>query len=304
MKTTSSKKWGALFGLCSIIALLLNTLLCSIPIFIIGVGKLFPNQRWRIYCTLLLDQMAIFWNKFNSAYVNRFFSIEWHVTGNLQFDRNSWYLVIPNHQSALDIFIVQHIFCQKIPPLKFFVKSQLKWVPVFGFVWWVMGFPFMKRYSKEYLKKHPHKKGTDLETTRKALQLFKHYPASILSFIEGTRLNPKKQQQSPYKHLLKPKAGGIQQVIYTLGGQLQPIIDVSIVFPTKKHSLWDFLCHRVNAIYINVRSIPIPEEFTNSTTSLTDADAQNAFRTWLNEQWAIKDALITEMKKSLGSRPE
>jgi 1-acyl-sn-glycerol-3-phosphate acyltransferase len=299
MKTTFKKKWTLLYGILALIILAVNTLICFIPIFVIGLAKFIPNQRSRVYCARLIDQVIIVWGGINSSYINHFYSTQFHMTGNRKFDPNKWYLVITNHQSALDIFILQHIFQRKIPPLKFFIKEQLKWVPVFGLAWWMVGFPFMKRYSKEYLKKNPHKKGADIQTTQKALQLFKKYPSSILSFVEGTRLTPKKKQsqQSPYHHLLKPKAGGIHQVICTMGKQLQPLIDVTIVYPNSKHSLWSFLCNKIDAIYIDIREIPIPTEFTNTDNSLENSETQNEFRAWLNEQWLIKDALIKKIHK-------
>ena len=64
--------------------------------------------------------------------------------------------------------------------LKFFIKQQLIYVPVIGIAWWALDFPIMKRYSREYLKKHPEDKGKDLEATRKACEKFKH-----LNVIDG-----------------------------------------------------------------------------------------------------------------------
>ena len=301
MTAKASKKWEPIYGALALIALSVNTFLCFIPIVLIGLTKLVPNQQWRIYCSRGIDQLSVFWSKMNSAVVNRFYTTEWIITGDTQFDPKQWYLVMTNHQSALDILVAQHVFHQKIPPLKFFIKDELKWVPIFGLLWWMAGFPFMKRYSKEYLQKNPHKKGSDIQTTNKALKLFKQTPSSLISFVEGTRytLQKKQNQQSPYQHLLKPKAGGIHQVICTMGKQLQSLIDVTIVYPNPRQSLWDFLCRRVDSIIIDVRTLPIPNEFRSSANSFEDNDTQNAFRTWLNEQWAVKDALIKRISNKL-----
>ena len=110
-----------------------------------------------------------------------------------------------------------------------------------------MGCPFMKRYSKDYLAKNPHKKGKDLQATHKAIELFKHTPASIMNFVEGTRYSQQKnkQQDSPYQHLLKPKAGGISFVISAMGQQFNSLLDVTIIYSGKQHSLWDFLCRQM-----------------------------------------------------------
>lgn len=301
MQPTTHPKSGILFGIIGLISLIVITTLCFIPILIIGLFKLIPIESWRITCTKGVDHMAVIWNGIITAYVERFIPIEWKITGITQFDAKQWYLIIANHQSWLDIVILQEFFHKKIPVLKFFVKAQLKWVPLFGFAWWAMGCPFMKRYSKEYIEKNPHKKGTDIKATQKALKLFKSYPSSIISFIEGTRYTPEKHlhQQSPYQHLLKPKAGGIGQVISAMGNQLHALIDVTIVYPSPSITLWDFLCRRIKTISVNARQLDIPEIFTRSEDSLQDTYTQDSFRAWINDQWATKDELITAMRQAV-----
>lgn len=286
---------GTIYGILALIYLVLITALCFIPILLIGLAKLIPIKRWQILCTKGIDQIALLWTGVTTSYVQRRCGIEWKISGITEFNPKQWYLVIANHQSWLDIVILQNFFYKKIPVLKFFIKSQLKWIPLFGFAWWAMGCPFMKRYSKEYLQKNPHKKGQDIKSTQKALSLFKSYPSTIISFIEGTRYTEEKHayQQSPYNHLLKPKAGGISQVISAMGRQLQPLIDVTIVYPKPGITLWDFLCRRIHQININVRQLTIPEIFTKSEGALLDSRTQEAFRAWINDQWANKDKLIT-----------
>ena len=298
MTTSSNSKSGIFYGISTLLVLALITTICFIPIFLLGLLKLIPNQKWRIYCTKQVDRVAVIWTGLTTGYVNRFYPIHLNITGIKQFNPQQWYLVIANHQSWLDTILLQNIFYHKIPVIKFFIKEQLKWIPLLGFSWWAMGCPFMKRYSKEYIKKNPHKKHKDIESTHNSLKLFKSYPSTIMSFIEGTRYTTQKKrdQQSPYEHLLKPKAGGISLVISALGKQLQPILDVTIVYPTENHSLWDFLCRRIDRININIRSLVVPDVFTQSSTALEDDYTQNTFRAWLNDQWAVKDAIITEMK--------
>ncbi|HEN5530667.1 TPA: 1-acyl-sn-glycerol-3-phosphate acyltransferase, partial [Legionella pneumophila] len=220
------------------------------------------------------------------------------ISGLNNLTPKDWYLVVANHQSWLDIVILQRLFNRKIPVLKFFIKDQLKWIPLLGFSWWAMGCPFMKRYSKEYLAKNPHKQGKDIISTRKAIETFKRTPASIMNFVEGTRFTKvkKEQQQSPYNYLLKPKAGGISFIINSMGQQIKSLIDVTIVYAEKNHSLWDFLCKRVKKVKIIIRQLPIPAQFT-SANLINDFQAQNAFKEWLNEQWAIKDNLIASLQE-------
>lgn len=282
---------NTLSAIFSIALLIINTTLCFIPIFIIGMAKLLPIEPWQIRCMKAVDKIVAFWIMFNNAYLNQTQSLEWQIEGMEHVTANNWYLVIANHQSWLDIVVLQRIFNRRIPVLKFFMKSQLRWIPVLGFCWWAMGCPFMKRYSSSYLKKHPHKKGKDLLTTQKACKNFNKVPVSITNFIEGSRFSAEKKltQQSPYKHLLKPKAGGIAFVLNAMDQKVNTLIDVTIIYPQGRNSLWDFLCHRVNKIRVHINTVNVPSKFiqANYGNLLTEE-----FKQWVNEYWQQKDQLI------------
>jgi 1-acyl-sn-glycerol-3-phosphate acyltransferase len=288
---------GHLKASFAVFILIISTTACFIPILFIGCFKLMPNQRWRTLCTQAVDKIATVWCSFNNFYVDTIQKLKLEVTGLENLDLNSWYLVVANHQSWLDIVILHRLFNRKIPVLKFFIKDQLKWVPFLGFSWWAMGCPFMKRYSKEYLAKKPHKKGKDLISTRKAIEAFKKTPASVMTFIEGTRFtaSKKQKQKSPYEYLLRPKAGGISFIISTMGQQISSILDVTIVYSEEQHSLWDFLSSNVRSAKIFIRQIPIPPQFITAQL-LENQQMHHEFKEWLNEQWAEKDRLISSLK--------
>ena len=269
MKCKLKKPVDRLHAILATTFLVITTTLCFIPILFIGLLKLIPNKRWQTNCTKAVDAIATVWCDTNNLYIDKALNVHWEITGLDNLNRKGWYLVIANHQSWLDIVILQRLFNRKIPVLKFFVKDQLKWVPLLGFAWWAMGCPFMKRYSKEYLAKNPHKQGKDLISTRKAIDAFKRTPASIMNFIEGTRFTSQKKelQKSPYNHLLKPRAGGISFIISSMGEQINGLIDVTIIYPKQHLSLWDFLCKRIESIKINIRHLPIPTQFTSAKLS-------------------------------------
>lgn len=290
------KQGGQISAVLTLIALITSTFICFVPILLIGLVKLVPYHPWQDFCGKIIDGIATKWCSFNNFYTDKMQNINWNIIGQNNLNTKDWYLVIANHQSWLDIVILQRIFNRKIPVLKFFIKDQLKWVPFLGFAWWAMGCPFMKRYSKEYLQKKPHKRGKDISATLKAVEKFKRKPASVMNFIEGTRFTKEKQQQqnSPHNHLLKPKAGGISFILSTMGKQLNTVLDVTIIYP-KQHSLWDFLCRRIDSITVNIRQLTIPNEFT-TTKLLEDPEIQSNFREWLNQQWTSKDQLITSLK--------
>jgi 1-acyl-sn-glycerol-3-phosphate acyltransferase len=292
-----NKKGGQIYAILPLLILMVTTCIGTIPILVLGLLKLFPNKRWQDLCTQCVDAIATVWCGVNNFYVNNLQNIKWEISGLNELNPKDWYLIVANHQSWLDIVILQKLFNQKIPVLKFFIKDQLKWVPVLGLAWWAMGCPFMKRYSKEYLAKYPHKKGQDLSATLKAIDRFKRTPASVMSFIEGTRFTKEKKQiqNSPHQHLLKPKAGGISFILSSMGAQLSSVLDVTIVYPQAQHSLWDFLCKRIDSVKVNVREIPIPVEFT-SNKLLEDEQTKADFKEWLNQQWTSKDNLIASLK--------
>lgn len=293
---SNQKTGGQIRAILSVFTLIASTTLFFIPVLFIGLFKLLPGKRLKIRCSRWVDAIANCWCSCNNRFLDMTHPVNWEISGLDHLKPNDSYLLVANHQSWLDIVVLQKVFTGKIPAIKFFIKDELKWVPLLGFAWWAMGCPFMKRYSKEYLEKNPHKSGKDMESTRKAVEIIKHQPATLMNFIEGTRFtaNKKSIQQSPYQHLLKPKAGGIGFVINAMGKQIGHLLDVTIVYSEKKHSLWDFLCHRIENIKVFVRTIPIPEQFY-SVNFTENQSLQVAFRNWINTQWLEKDQLIQQL---------
>ncbi len=285
-----------LLGALLVVLLCLSITLAFIPILFIGLFKLIPYKLWQSYCAQLVDRVAMLWSAANNFFINCSQKTKWRVEGIDSLSKKDWYLITANHQSWMDIVVLQKIFNRRIPVLKFFIKDQLKWVPLLGFAWWAMGCPFMKRYTKEQIERKPHKKGEDLKRTKKALELFQYQPTSIINFVEGTRFTETKKahQQSPYQSLLKPKAGGISYAISAMGEKVNSLIDVTIHYSSKRCSLWDFLCRRIDAIHVNIRKIQIPTEFLTEKLA-SDSQLQHSFREWLNNQWQSKDQLLLTM---------
>ncbi|MGL5776801.1 MAG: acyltransferase, partial [Aeromonas veronii] len=218
-------------GSLSTLLYFFNTLFWFVPIFSLGLLKLLlPLKGWRTLCNWLLDGCASCWIGFNNLIQKTIIKTPFEVVGVDKGRRNEWYMVIANHQSWVDILVLQRVFNQKIPFLKFFLKKELIWVPFLGLAWWALDFPFMRRYSRKFLEKHPHLKGKDIETTRKACARFRHIPVSVMNFVEGTRFTGSKHQKqgSPYRHLLLPKAGGIAFTLAAMGDQLHQLVDVTI----------------------------------------------------------------------------
>ena len=287
---------GPVRGCISLLLYLLNTILLSTVLLIIAVFKfVVPAGIWRKRCDAVINRIAGSWIAINNWIIRLTNPATWDVQGVDTLDKKGWYMVVANHQSWLDILVLQKIFHGKIPFLKFFLKKELIWVPFLGLAWWALDFPFMKRYTKSFLKKHPHLKGKDLEITQKACKKFKTMPVSVMNFLEGTRFTPEKhrRQQSPFVHLLKPKAGGIAFVLAAMGEQMHQMLNVTIAYPDGARNFWQFLCGNVREIRVRVESLPIDPEligdyFTNKKFRVT-------FQNHLNVMWAEKDVLLTSL---------
>lgn len=280
----------------------LNTFFWVPILLTLAVFKLIiPIPPWRRFMTYWLDACAVGWISINNLNQSIFSRTCLEVTGLEGLSRNDWYLIIANHQSWVDILLLQRVFNREIPFLKFFLKQQLVWVPLLGLAWWALDFPFMRRYSKSFLAKNPHLKGKDMATTQKACEKFKYKPTSIMNFVEGTRFTNTKhaRQASPFKHLLKPKAGGIAFVLNAMGGQLHQFIDVTIFYPAGTPTFWDFISGSVRKIKLHIEVKPLDNLFPDDVNIMEyfDNPAQRVrFQKWLNEQWQLKDQRIENWK--------
>lgn len=229
------------------------------------------------------------WVSCNTAIQNVFTPFSLDVTGLETLKKKDWYLVIANHQSWVDILVMQRLLNKRIPFLNFFLKQELIYVPFLGLAWWALDFPFMKRTNKAQLKKNPALRGKDMETTRKACEKFKEMPVSIVNFVEGTRFTPQKHQRqnSPFNHLLKPKAGGVAFVMQAMGEQLAQVVNITIHYPQGIPTFVDFLAGRVKAVQVAVKVMPVSKHFIGDYTN--DNEFRVQFQNELNQIWVEKD---------------
>ena len=183
-------------------AMVLNTLFWLIPILVFSLVKLIPLSSLRTMCTYLLDNSASAWISVNGVIESLCHPLQVHLKCDSQLSADEWYMVTANHQSWVDILVLQKVLNRKVPFLKFFLKQELIYVPFLGLAWWALDFPFMRRYSTAQLRKNPKLKGKDIEITRKACEKFKTKPVSITNFVEDTSFTPAKyaKQSSPFQH--------------------------------------------------------------------------------------------------------
>jgi 1-acyl-sn-glycerol-3-phosphate acyltransferase len=283
-----------LLGLIASSLLLLNILLWVPILLLVAVLKLLlPFQRVRLWIDPLLLTIAEAWIAGNSAWMRLTQTMNWQVSGLDELSPEQWYLVVCNHQSWVDILVLQHVLNRRIPLLKFFLKKELIWVPIMGLAWWALEFPFMRRRSEAYLKQHPEERGKDAATTRAACEKYALVPTSVMNFLEGTRCTPAKQkrQQSPYKHLLKPKAGGVTLALGAMGEKFGAVLDITLIYPQGTPDFWRFLQGQVTQVVVHVRTLPVPRLPAGETANNEQA-LRELCQNWVNKLWANKDVVI------------
>lgn len=287
-------------GVIASLLLTLNILFWCILLFSFTFLKIIlPLKPVRTFLTAILNHIANSWISCNSGWMWLTQKMNWTIRYPENLDKKGWYFVISNHQSWVDILVLQHALNGRIPLLKFFLKQELIKVPIMGAAWWALDFPFMKRYSKAYLEKYPEKRGQDLETTRKACEKFRDMPTSVMNFLEGTRFTQRKHdsQQSPFRHLLKPKAGGMAFAMSAMGEQFRSVLDVTIDYPQGIPTFWDFLQGKMQRCTVIIREIAIPQELRNGDYE-TDEQYRLNFQLWVQQLWEEKDKQLDALKSA------
>lgn len=286
-------------GILASIHLVLNTVFWCIPVYLGGLARLLvPHGGFRRHVGALMSYLVDGWVGCNHLMLKSLNLTRIETTTELDtpLDRGRWYLVLSNHQGWADILVLQESFLGKIPPLSFFVKRPLLWLPGIGFAMWFLDFPYVRRYSREVLAANPELRQHDQDATRRACDHFKHRPTSVLNFLEGTRFTPEKRatQGAAYQHLLNPKVGGLATVVEALGDRLHRIIDVTIVYPAGAPSFWDFLCGRCPEVRMHIAERVLPDSAAAGASA--DAEAREDLRTYVDNLWAAKDQTFTELQ--------
>ena len=282
--------------------LLLNTLLLIGPLLLIALGKfVLPGKALKTASSRGVMWVAESWAELNKLIFAMLLPTRWDIRGNAELRQSTSYLVISNHQSWVDIPALIQAFNRKTPYFKFFLKQQLLWVPLLGLAFWALDYPFMRRYSKAFLARHPELKGQDLQITRRACAKFKDLPVTVVNYLEGTRFTPAKHaaQGSPYRHLLKPKAGGVAFVLATLGEELDKVLDVTVVYPHGRiPGFWQLISGQVDKVIVDIQTRELDPALWQG-----DYESDSLFREfvqgWVTKLWEEKDARIVAIRAEL-----
>jgi 1-acyl-sn-glycerol-3-phosphate acyltransferase len=289
-------------GIVTILLLTLNLIFWgSLVVPVAAVRFLLPQRATRKRIKLAAAALAERWVAGNDRIFDLMLPTQWDIRGVDVDDPNGKYLILANHLSWVDIFALFRAFHGRAAFIRFFLKRQLLYSPIVGQACWALDFPFMRRYTPEYLDKHPEKRGADLATTRRACRRYVHIPVAILNFCEGTRFSREKHadQESPYRHLLRPRVGGVAFVLASLGDQLDAVLDVTLAYPGHDITMWQFVSGRVPRIAIRAWRLDVPSEFL--TAEITEpGPARERFKQWIDGMWREKDALLDALLTSDG----
>ena len=284
-------------GALAMALLVLNTLAWCALLFVLALVKLaLPLPAVRRRLDPALNALATAWIACNGAILGLTQKRRWDVRGTAALRRGGWYMVLCNHQSWADIFVLQQCLSRRVPLLKFFLKQQLFYVPVIGLAWWALDFPFMRRHGKTALEKRPELRLQDRDAARRACERFALVPTSVMNFPEGTRFSPAKHdaQAAPYRHLLRPKAGALAASLHAMGTRFRSMLDVTIVYPDGVPSFWQFLCGRSPRVVVRVHEHRIPSDLCAGDYG-EDRAFRVRFHRWLEDLWQAKDREIAAL---------
>lgn len=293
-----------LLGCTIFLLMVINLLLWMFPVYTLILLKLMVWGRARIEVSKWVASAAQTWAHCNVLIWDICLDIDWDLRGIEDLDKRGQYMAISNHQNWNDILAQIKAFDGRAPFFKFFMKQILIWVPVLGLAWWGLDFPFMKRHRPEEIARDPSLRQKDIETTRRACEKYRDTPVLILNFLEGTRFSKEKhaRQESPYTHLLLPKAGGLAFAINVMGEKIHTLLDITIVYPDGPCQFWDFLSGRLKRIILDVREREIPAEFFDGDYA-EDAEFRARIKAWVEEIWREKDQRISDLIAEANASP-
>lgn len=299
-KNTMLKKIAR--GLSVSSAMTASTVLHGPPVLALGLTKLFAKSK-KVDETNI--QLANSWIGVNNWLIEKVLPhTKWtiHVDDNLDLSLQGRYLMICNHQSWVDTTVNQYFGLKRMPLTRFFTKWELIFIPFVGQAFKILGFPMMKRHSKAEITKNPALKTRDMLEARKSCEQLLSQPFTLLNYLEGTRFTPEKhaQQQSPYKNLLKPKAGGLALALNILGEQIDALVDMTIVYPDGVPGYGEFWLGEVPQVVVDLHKIDLPEWLLTGNYE-DDETYREKFQHWVDQIWQEKDQRISRIKQQFKS---
>jgi 1-acyl-sn-glycerol-3-phosphate acyltransferase len=200
--------------------------------------------------------------------------------------RSNWWILTSNHQSWSDVFIIQVMLSNLAPPIKFFTKRELMWVPFIGLAMWLLRFPYVQRHMSNSSGEDSSIVEKKRRNMSRAAEQFLQRPISVLSFLEGTRFTNRKHQEqsSPFRHLLIPRTGGLLFTLESLNSKTSTVVDLTLNYEGAVPGFWDLLCGRCKAVEVYIRPIIV----TNENRSHP--------KEFVYDLWLQKDDLLSSLR--------
>jgi 1-acyl-sn-glycerol-3-phosphate acyltransferase len=182
-------------------------------------------------------------------------------------------IIISNHQTWMDIPVLHGTITARGPILKFLIKRELLWVPIIGWICYALNFPRLNRGNGEGAREK------DYAAIQSFSQTLNTERGALMIYAEGTRFTPQKHrnQNSPYRHLLLPRPGGLKIALESVPPET-PVVDVTIVYRGDT-SFWHCLGGSTRSIKVVIR--------TYQATDIRDV------RSWLTARWQEKDQFFS-----------
>ena len=108
-------------GVIAALLLALNTILLCSFLFCVALFKVLPFALTQRIAQWLMSHTHEAWISVNKGWKNLVRRTRWHVSGLQGLDYQHSYLVTSNHQSWVDILVLQYVLNRRIQPLKFFL---------------------------------------------------------------------------------------------------------------------------------------------------------------------------------------
>ena len=286
-----------IFGLLSFIFIAVNLSFWILPVVVLALIKLsvpvtaIKSLAYRVM--IWIYGMAV---KINDVLLFKIIKNKIELQNPQVLSTNRNYLIISNHRSWADIFILQSLLNKKTPPLQFIVKRELIFMPLIGLICWAYEYPFVRRKSLKSREIKSEKAIRDVHKIRTKIDKIAASGHSIINFVEGTRFHILKsvKQNSKYKHLLNPHTGGLFYILKNYGEKLDAILDFTIVYGCKSPVFWKFLSGRCRRIVVDLKKIQIKDLF-DSLDSDKDCIHFNDVSKWLDDLWFKKDFKIEQI---------
>ncbi|MCY4096488.1 MAG: acetyltransferase [Gammaproteobacteria bacterium] len=198
----------------------------------------------------------------------------------LELSQDEVIVVIANHRSWADVFLLQSAIARRGPIVKFLCKKELAYVPLFGLICLAFDFPILQRRARGH-QTESERRNSDRQRVRDACETVYRSPAAMLSFAEGTRFSEEKHRslRSQYRYLLPPRPGGFSAILAALEPLDPRVVDVTIVYPHTSN-FWRFLGGNVGEIQIVAKLFSISEVVDQGVGS------------WLEDRWIEKDLVL------------